>query len=220
MKKAISANPNTNVVVYDDFNYTNVSDYFNKWFSYEFIPFFNIEPQAIQTRSFGGKLHLQATPFTRWMDDVLDHPKYLAQSTKNFPIPQPGSITFSADIEAQTPGTDPNKLICPTGIDPITQPEKCKKVLEGQQAAATLHMLNIHETGQLFDWLVSEHKSFALTERLLAPLAPGIGLDKGYTQVVPGLGFDRGQGTHLTTLPQQLGEYEITRVRIIMQSAT
>ena len=128
------------------------------------------EPEAFSSRSFdGGSLHVQATPFTTSVDAVSDHLKYLAVSNDRFPIPPRGSLSVAAEIEALTPGTSPGHVVPTTG----------RVLLEGQQAAATLHLLDTTETGQLFDWFVSEHKAFALYERLFI----GVGLDKGYTQI-------------------------------------
>jgi hypothetical protein len=173
------------VEVYDDFSKPNgeysIDDYLDRWISSDLIGF-PFEQEALDTRErgFPGELQIEATPFRAKQDDTLDHVKYLAQSTRAFPIPEHGSITFSADIEARTPGVDPERLICPSPGEDFP----CKTVLEPQQAAATLNVLNIHETGQLFDWFVGERSAFCLTERLLDPLAPGVDLDLGYTQIV------------------------------------
>lgn len=182
--------------VYDDFTTEGstygLSNYHNRWFASDRIPGFAAEPEAVNTRiqGFPGELHIEATPFQTSRDSTLDHAKYFAQSTNYFDIPDHGRITFSADIEARTTGTDPDQQICPAP----TENEPCKTVLEPQQAAATFHVLNIHETGQLFDWFVGEEKAFCLTERLLAPLVHGVGLEDGYTQIIETV--DISPGTH------------------------
>jgi hypothetical protein len=63
-------------------------------------------------------------------------------------------------------------------------------MLEGRQASATLHMLNFHETGQLMDWLVSETKAIALTERLFTEGVAGI--DQTYTQIIGEVDIEPG----------------------------
>jgi hypothetical protein len=68
--------------------------------------------------------------------------------------------------------------------------------LEGQQACATLHMIDF-ATGQLFDWLVSENKALALTERLPSDVTRSsipAGRNEIYTQI-PGE-FDIRPGAH------------------------
>jgi hypothetical protein len=58
-------------------------------------------------------------------------------------------------------------------------------VLQGQQAAATLHMIDF-ATGQLFDWFVSGNTAFPLIERLPSSVtgsAERVSTDKMYTQI-------------------------------------
>jgi len=184
--------------VYDDFTKRGgtygLTEYHTRWFASDRIPGFAAEPEALRTRTreFPGELHLEAAPFRTSRDSTLDHVKYFAQSTNYFDIPDHGSITFAADIDATTVGTDPDRRICPAPAED----EPCKTVFEPQQAAATFHVLNIHETGQLFDWFVGEGKAFCLTERLLAPLVHGVGLDKGYTQIVETVDISPGMHTY------------------------
>jgi hypothetical protein len=161
---AWAAGPGATTIVYDDFSDGGAS-YASKWFVFPIA-----EPEALSSRNFdGGALHLRAVPFTLSFDFVLDHLKYLAVSLQRFPIPASGSLSVSADIAVQTPGTSPGRVVPTTG----------RVLLDPQQAAATLHLLDSVETGQLFDWFVSEHKAFALYERLFV----GVGLDKGFTQI-------------------------------------
>lgn len=189
---AASRADRTTTLIYEDFDapeYTieddyiwNLSNFGGKWMDCVFLGF-PCEPQAVNEREVeNGRFHVKATPFTLTMDDTLDHIKYFAISSATFAVPEHGSLTFSADIEAKTPGTNPARTVCPTD-----QPGCTRTVLEGQQASATLHMINFDPTsqaaGQLMDWLVSENKAFALTERLLAPLS-AVGLEGGYTQII------------------------------------
>ena len=58
-------------------------------------------------------------------------------------------------------------------------------LLDGQQAAVSLHMLDFH-TGQLFDWFVSGNTAFPLYERLPSTVsgsAERVSTDKMYTQI-------------------------------------
>jgi hypothetical protein len=170
---ARAAGRGTTSIVYDDFSDGGAS-YAGKWFVFPIA-----EPEALQTRSFdGGVLRMRAVPFTLSADNVIDHLKYLAVSLQRFPIPNSGSISVFADIGAQTPGTSPGRVVPATG----------RILLEPQQAAATLHLIDSTETGQLFDWFISEHKAFALYERLFV----GVGLDKGFTQITGAPNDDHG----------------------------
>ena len=137
---------------------------------------------------------VSAIPFQVGADfSVFDHLKYIAISTQTFQVPEHGSLEFSAEIIAQTPGTQPDRLIqgcygpafsylSPT--DPCDMPYQ-QTVLEGQQAGVVLNMINF-ETGQLFDWFISGNKAFALIERLPTVVTgnPGTGLDLAYTQII------------------------------------
>ncbi len=135
---------------------------------------------------------LDATPFTTSADfSVFDHLKRIRISTSSFAVPESGSLEFSVDITAETPGTDPGRVIngCygPPGWqtgDPCAQPY-AQSTIEGQQAGVVLNMINF-ETGQLFDWFVSGGTVFALIERLPTTVtgSPGVGLDKAYTQII------------------------------------
>jgi len=193
----VMAADKTEVILYDDFEtdlnndgaYT-IQDYYQKWSN----PYGLGEmaaPPKYDTRSFAdGNLFIDDAPFVTSIDySVYDHIKYFATSNDLFTVPVHGSITFSADIKAFTPGAEDGRIIKGTYGPPFSYPAGAPyeaSVMEGQQAAATLHMLNIHETGQLFDWLVSGTKAFCLTERLPYPLAadPTATIDNIYTQVV------------------------------------
>ena len=100
----------TEVIQYDDFQspggYT-LADYQAKWFN----PFGLGEMAIEDTRTFeGGKLSIDAAPFQTSIDfSVFDHIKYFAINPTPVAIPETGSVTFSAEIEAQTPGTVPGR---------------------------------------------------------------------------------------------------------------
>ena len=135
-----------------------------------------------------------AAPFHVGADfSVFDHLKYLAVSTESFDVPETGSLEFAVDITADTSGTDGDRLIHGCYGAPFSYPAvgaPCAvpyehTVLEGQQAGVVLNMINF-DTGQLFDWFVSDDKAFALIERLPSTVtgSPGTPLDLAYTQIV------------------------------------
>jgi hypothetical protein len=186
--------PRTTVITYDDFDKPGgyaMADYLQKW-SNKFGP----GDMAVEdTRSFeGGVFSVDAVPYRTAHDSsVLDHVKYFATSTETFNIPRVGSVEFSADITAETPGVKPGHVIHGTYGPPYSYPAGKpwqQTLLEGQQAAVSLHMIDFH-TGQLFDWLVTTNLAYPLTERLPSSvsnptLPPGdpsyAGRDEMYTQ--------------------------------------
>ena len=175
--------PGTTVIVYDDFQkpggYT-LADYDAKW-SINMLGEMAVE----DTRHFENhSLSISATPFRTGRDSgVADHGKYLALSKRVFTVPEIGSITVSMDIAAETPGTVPGRVVHGTYVQsgaPYTA-----TVLQGQQAAATLHVIDF-ATGQLFDWFVSGSTAFPLIERLpsiVTGSAERVSTDKMYTQI-------------------------------------
>lgn len=202
-----SAAPITTVEVYDDFDkpggYT-LLDYTAKWLNK-----YGIGEMAFgDTRRFeNGAFDIRAVPFKTSSDaGILDHIKYIALSQKTFPVPQRGSIEFSVDLTASTPGTEEGHVIHGTYGPPLSYPlgePYQATLLEGQQAAATLHMIDF-ETGQLFDWFVSSTKAFTLIERLPSAITnPAIlptderyvGRDKMYTQIVDEVPLSPGTHT-------------------------
>jgi hypothetical protein len=151
-----------------------------------------------------GVVSIAAVPFQTGADEIHDHAKYFAASHDTFAMPENGSLQFSADISATTPGTQPGRVIhghytdTPDGGRPYAQP-----TIEGQQAALMLDMQNL-ETGQLFDWFVSGRSAFALIERLpssvrnptLSAANPDyVGLEKIHTQIIKAAPLEPG-GTH------------------------
>jgi hypothetical protein len=137
---------------------------------------------------------VSAVPFHVGSDySVYDHLKYIAISNQSFDVPESGSLEFSVDITADTSGTDPDRVIhgCYGSAfsylevgDPCADPFS-HTVLEAQQAGVVLNMINF-ETGQLFDWFVSDNTAFALIERLPTEVtgSPGTPLDLAYTQII------------------------------------
>ena len=151
--------------------------------------------------SSNGEFTVSAVPFQVGADfSVYDHLKYIAISTRDFRVPNSGSLTISVRMDASTPGTQAGRVVhgcygAPMSFTSVT--DACaapwsSTPLEGQQAGVVLNMINF-ATGQLFDWFLSDHQIFALVERLpsnvtnpmLMPGDPGyVGLDKAYTQIV------------------------------------
>lgn len=179
--------------VYDSFDGSS-GDYATKWVN----PFGPGEMAAGGTMTHDGSaFRASALPFRTGADfSVFDHIKYLAVSDETFAVPEKGSVTFSLTIDAETVGTDPAGRVvhgvygppgcaddpdCADGAEPWQA-----RALEGQQAGATLHMIDFR-TGQLFDWFVSGTTAFALIERLPASVigsADGGTRDTMYTQIV------------------------------------
>ena len=168
--------PNVTRIVYDSFDGDyDLGDYLTKW-NNGFGPG---EMAIDDTRDFdGSSFSVSALPFQTAADfSVFDHIKYLALSNQSFAVPEKGSVTFSTTIDATVVGTTPagrvihgvyggpgcaDDPVCAAGAEPWEG-----VALEGQQAGATLHMIDF-ATGQLFDWFVSGSTAFALVERLPA----------------------------------------------------
>lgn len=189
LSPAWAAGPaHTSSVVYDDFHrndgapYT-LADYNSRWAN----PYGLGEMMSTggDTRSFqGNRFSISAVPFTVGFDfSVFDHLKYIAVSKQAFAVPPLGSLTFSSVIQAETPGTDPGRIIRGTYIQsgaPYAQPS-----FEGQQAGAVMNMIDFG-TGQLFDWFISGSRAFTLIERLPSNVTGvgNVGLDRAYTQII------------------------------------
>ena len=171
------------VIVYDDFHkpggYT-LADYDAKW-SINMLA----EMAVADTRQFDNhSLSISATPFRTGKDSsVSDHIKYMAVSKQVFGVPEIGSITVSMDIAAETPGTVEGRVVHGSYVQ--SGAPYSATVLQGQQAAATLHMIDF-TTGQLFDWFVSGNTAFPLIERLPSVVtgsAEQVSTAKMYTQI-------------------------------------
>lgn len=177
-------------VIYDDFSkpggYT-LADYAAKWSN----PYGLGEMAFNDTRSFkGNRFSISAVPFTVGSDfTVYDHLKYFAVSNQSFAVPVRGSVTFSSVIKAETPGTQPGRVI--EGSYVQSGAPYAAATLEGQQAGAVMNMIDF-ATGQLFDWFVAGGSAFSLIERLpssvangLPPGRPGyVGRERMYTQII------------------------------------
>lgn len=187
--------PGVERIVYDSFDGDYDSDdYFAKW-NNGFGPG---EMAFDDTRSFdGSSFSVSALPFQTAYDfSVFDHIKYLALSNRSFDVPDKGSITFATTIDATMVGTEPGGRVIHGVYGPpgcadtpacaVTARPWSATALEGQQAGATLHMIDF-TTGQLFDWFVSGSTAFALVERLPSTVigSPlGGTRDTMYTQIV------------------------------------
>src|SRR5260370_4794304 len=177
--------PGTTVIVYDDFHkpggYT-LADYDAKW------SILTLGEMAVQdTRQFDNhSLSISATPFRTGKDtSVADHGKYMALSKRVFAVPEIGCITVSMDIAAETPGTVEGHVVHGTYVQ--SGAPYSATVLQGQQAAATLHVIDF-ATGQLFDWFVSGNTAFPLIERLPSSVTGStarLSTAQIYTQITP-----------------------------------
>jgi len=202
----------TQTILYDTFEkaggYT-LADYQAKWAN----PYGLGEMDNVDTRSFdGGAFSVSAVPFTVGYDfSVFDHLKYIAISTAAFPVPADGSITFSSVIHAETPGTDPGRII--EGTYTASGAPYAQPTLEGQQAGVVMNMINF-DTGQLFDWFVAGSTAFTLIERLpsnvtgntLDPADPAyVGREKMYTQIIDEVEIGPGPHTVAITYTRKNG---------------
>ena len=193
-------------IVYDDFETSadatpgyDLDDYNAKW-SYPFLAFFGVGEPTLPVAFDAGRLDLDPRPIT-WANDSIPtiyHIKYIVISNQELEVPVNGSIMFSADIVAQTPNTLPGVEM--RAHDRITGDPVVYNLLEGRQALTSLHMLNLTtsdpgETGQLFDWLVSENKALALTERLFNFGAQPATAGQAYTQIIAEIPLEAGS-TH------------------------
>lgn len=178
-----------------DYNSATLAQYNQKWTN-----IYGPLDGAAETVSDDG-ITVNDVPFKPGTDySVFDHLKYMAVSNRVFPAPSQGSVTFSVDISASTPGAVAGHVVHGQygppgsfGTDPQAKPYSAA-VLEGQQAAVVLNMVDFC-SGQLFDWFISRHSAFPLIERLPSsitgnttnPNCPGattVDLSKAYTQII------------------------------------
>jgi hypothetical protein len=205
-----AVNSNKTVVVYDDFS----SGGNGKW-SNPYGPGETAINDADHRETFpNGVERVRAVPFKTGYDfSVYDHLKYMEISNDAFAVPAKGSVEFSSDMTADTPGTVANLvqqgIYGPSysWIDPNAPPhapDYSADVLQGQQAGVVMNMVDFC-TGQLFDWFLSGNTAFTLIERLptnvtgntLNPGCPGaayVGRDEMYTQIVDEVQV--GSGSH------------------------
>lgn len=195
-----AVSPNKTVVVYDDFSSGGNS----KWSTPYGLGETALNDVDHRVTYPNGTQRVRAVPFLTGSDySVFDHLKYIEISNSSFAVPSHGSVEFSADITAQTPGTVTSLtqlgIYGPSGTwsDPSAPPyapDYRASVLQGQQAGVVLNMVDFC-TGQLFDWFLAGDTAFTLIERLptnvtgntFNPNCPGaayVGRDKMYTQIV------------------------------------
>jgi hypothetical protein len=207
---SLASSTKVTTLMYDDFSNTA-----GKWA----MPYGPGETAVGDANHFmaveNGAEHMRAVPFTQGADfSVFDHLKIIQTSTRNFDVPANGSVEFSVDATASTPGTVAN--LTQQGIyghsgtwtdpqSPPRTPDYSAKVLEGQQAGVVLNMIDFC-TGQLFDWFLSSTKAFTLIERLPTavtgntsnpgcPNATFVGTSKMYTQIVDEVPLGPGRHT-------------------------
>ena len=187
-------NPHTdrsaNRIVYDDFRADGgyaLADYQALWDN-----IYGPGEMAVEdTRRFeDGVFTVAAAPFRTGADkSVFDHIKYFGVSRRTFAPPRAGSLTLQATIEAKTPGVERGRVVHgiygPSGGGPTGSPYSAM-LLDAQQASVTLHLIDF-ETGQLFDWLVSDRVAMCLVERLPSSVTGSgipVGADKMHTQII------------------------------------
>jgi hypothetical protein len=188
----------SSTVVYDNFDSPyKLANYQAKWSNIYGLGDMAVAPG--DTRSFTGNVfQINDAPFRTANDfSVFDHLKYIAISKPpSFDVPAAGgSLTFSSQINAKTPGTQPGRIVTGTYGPPgsyASGAPYAAPVFEGQQAGAVMNMINF-DTGQLFDWFISGTRAFTLVERLPStvtgnttdPSSPDwVGPGKMYTQIV------------------------------------
>jgi hypothetical protein len=216
---SIAAGGGPNTVMYDDFSNpqatvpcTNVTT--EKW-CFGFGPGEAATPDDNHyLKVVNGAERMRAVPFRVGADfSVFDHLKIIETSTQSFPLPTNGSVEFSADITASTPGVVNNLkqlgIYGPGGFpgtwsdpqNPPREPDYSAKLLEGQQAGVVLNMIDLC-TGQLFDWFLSSNKAFTLIERLptnvtqnttFCPGATHVGRELMYTQIADQVPLSSGK---------------------------
>jgi hypothetical protein len=196
----LAASPNQTSVVYDDFSSGTNAKWNNPYGPGEVA----INDVNHRETFPNGVERVRAVPFETGYDfSVYDHLKYMEISNDTFSVPAKGSVEFSSDMTADTPGTilplTQQGIFGPsyTWVDPNAAPrapDYSANVREGQQAGVVMNMIDFC-TGQLFDWFLSGHSAFTLIERLptnvtgntLNPGCPGaqyVGREKMYTQIV------------------------------------
>jgi hypothetical protein len=230
--------PQVTTIVYDNFAATggySLTTYGTKWTNIYGLGDMGAGPD---TRDFAdGTFYIDDAPFRTAFDfSVFDHLKYIAVSNSTFAVPSNGSLTFSSDIAAQTPGTQQGRVVHgtygPPGSYPIGAPYTAT-VLQGQQAGAVMNMINF-ATGQLFDWFISGDRAFALIERLPSSVTGNttdqsspdwVGPDKMYTQIIVevpvaanvthnvAITYTRGNGSGDSTVEYFLDGTRIAKVK-------
>lgn len=202
--EAVAAKPihdRVTVIEYDSFSAPDgyaMADYEQRWVN----PYGPGEGE----RTFTGETFVvDATPYTTSFDfSVFDHIKYLAISDQSFTVPEHGSVEFSVEIDAETPGTIPGRVVHGTYADGAPYEAT---VTETQQAFVTLNMVDF-ATGQLFDWLVTDDSASTLIERLPSSVTGSpvpAGRDEMYTQIITEHPITPGPHTYAIRLSRNPG---------------
>lgn len=210
VSSGFAASPRQTSIVYDDFSSGNNAKWSNPYGPGEVA----INDLNHRETFPNGVERVRAVPFETGYDySVYDHLKYMEISNDTFPVPAQGSVEFSSDMTAETPGTVTSLvqhgIYGPSysWIDPAAPPhapDYSATVLQGQQAGVVMNMVDFC-TGQLFDWFLSGNTAFTLIERLPTnitgntlnpgcPAAEYVGRDKMYTQIVDEVNV--GGGAH------------------------
>jgi hypothetical protein len=204
---ASATSPNKTVVVYDDFSSGTNAKWSNPYGPGE-TAIGGIDHQETFP---GGVERVRAVPFLTGADfSVYDHLKYMEVSNSTFPVSPSGSVEFSSDMSASTPGTvagltqqgvfgAPGSWTNPNAKPSL--PDYSSPLLQGQQAGVVMNMVDFC-SGQLFDWFLAGNTAFTLIERLPSNVTgntahPGcgfVGRTKMYTQIVDQVNV--APGTH------------------------
>ena len=206
--------------VYDDFeNASDAAAYSMIDYEALWTNSYGLGEMAIEeTRSFdGGEFSVEAVPFATGADfSVFDHLKYFAASTSTFDVPAIGSVTFAMDLTVEAPGAEPAGREV-TGTYTDSGAPYSATVLETQQASASINVVDF-ATGQLFDWLVSEHTAITLVERLPSTITGNtedvesedyVGIDKMYTQIIEEFPLDAGPHNYAITYTREETESHV-----------
>jgi hypothetical protein len=219
----------TTKIVYDSFSPPySLADYNAKWSNPYGLGDMAVSPG--DTRSFmDGAFTIEDAPFRTQNDfSVFDHLKYIAVSNQSFPVPaNGGTVTFSSQITATTPGTDVGRVVHgtygPPGSYPSGSPYTAT-LFEGQQAGAVMNVINF-ATGQLFDWFISGSRAFTLVERLPSTVTgntsdPGspdyVGPGKMYTQIVSEIPISSGRHTVAIRYGRKAGKLGTATVQFLL----
>lgn len=202
-----------------DYNATSLAQYDAMW-NYMYGPLDN----ATETISPDGVFTASDVPFKTGTDySVYDHLKNMSVSDRTFPAPGNGTVSFSVDLTASTPGAVAGHVVQgqygpPGSYDPSNHAAipYAQPTLEEQQAAVVFNMIDFC-TGQLFDWFVSSHYAMPLIERLPTAVtgnttnpdcagASNVGLDKAYTQIIKNIPITPGRTHNVAISYSQAGK--------------
>jgi len=104
--------PKTQTICYDNFSGLHLDS--SKW-TFATFPladgnFWRWEEPEAKIKTGDGRLEITVSPYTRYHDQVqiFDNPKHLISGTRNIPVPEGSSISFSFKMGAITIDGDPN----------------------------------------------------------------------------------------------------------------